>query len=171
MLWRYSSDFDPLRPFDAILWHGYGLTLVQEMACCLITPSRYLNQCWLIITWGQFHKKCSRSVIRRFNCILNYIVATTIKFARGTMTPGLYFNIRITFPVIGVHILKIRWSWYCLIFIMGIPLPVRWDLYTEMCPGKKGPKQSFSTGLLHVIDILLQGFACVTLWTDQPIFP
>ena len=36
------------------------------MACCLTAPSHYLNQCWLIntgfvlFTWGQFHRKCSR---------------------------------------------------------------------------------------------------------------
>ena len=41
-------------------------TLDQVMAWCLMAPSRYLNQCWLIIkgvlllTCGQFHQKnCS----------------------------------------------------------------------------------------------------------------
>ena len=35
-----------------------------NMACCLMAPSHYLNQCWLIISkvlwhfiWGQFHKR------------------------------------------------------------------------------------------------------------------
>ena len=41
--------------------------LRESMTWCLMTPSHYLNQCWLIIhqrcslafTWEQFHKKCS----------------------------------------------------------------------------------------------------------------
>ena len=36
-----------LWPGDAIWQQGSGSTLV--MACCLMTPSHYLNQCWLII--------------------------------------------------------------------------------------------------------------------------
>ena len=28
----------------------YGSTLAQVMACCLMAPSHYLNQCWLIIS-------------------------------------------------------------------------------------------------------------------------
>ena len=32
-----------------------GSTLTQIMACCLMAPSHYLNQCWLIITKFQWH--------------------------------------------------------------------------------------------------------------------
>ena len=49
----------------------YGNTtvsnLVQVMACCLMAPSHYLNQCWLYNWWGPvtfiwrlFHKRCLR---------------------------------------------------------------------------------------------------------------
>ena len=46
-----------LRTFEFnSLWHNEvmwryrtGPTLAQVMACCLMTPSHYLNQCWLII--------------------------------------------------------------------------------------------------------------------------
>ena len=31
------------------------LTLIHVMACCLMAPSRYLNQCWLIINKVQWH--------------------------------------------------------------------------------------------------------------------
>ena len=40
---------------DAIWQHRTGSTLPRVMACCLLTPSYYLNQCWLIISevlWG-----------------------------------------------------------------------------------------------------------------------
>ena len=44
-----------LRPSEAIWRHRCGSTLAQVMACCLMAPSHYLNQCWLVISevqWG-----------------------------------------------------------------------------------------------------------------------
>ena len=38
-----------LWPIDNIWWHRSGSTLAQVIACCLMAPSHYLNQCWLII--------------------------------------------------------------------------------------------------------------------------
>ena len=38
---------------------------------------------------------------------------------------------------------KIRWSWDCLIFNMGIPILVRWHLYIELAPWGI-PKQQIS---------------------------
>ena len=46
---------NPLRPNDAIWWHRFGSTLAQVMACCLMAPSHYLNECWLIICKIQSH--------------------------------------------------------------------------------------------------------------------
>ena len=37
-----------LWPSNAIRRQGIESTLAQVMACCLTTPSHYLNQCWLI---------------------------------------------------------------------------------------------------------------------------
>ena len=39
-----------LWPSDVIWLQSSWSTLVQVMACCLATPSHYLNQCWLYIT-------------------------------------------------------------------------------------------------------------------------
>ena len=62
---RYEPDFNSLGPSDAI-WHWRSWsTLVQVMACCLMAPSHYLNQCWLIISnilWHSFED----IFIRRF---------------------------------------------------------------------------------------------------------
>ena len=44
------ASFNSLRPSDTIWRHRSGSTLAQVMACCLIAPSHYLNQCWLIIS-------------------------------------------------------------------------------------------------------------------------
>ena len=43
-----KSYIKSLWPSDAIQrWRSWS-TLVQVMACCLMAPSHYLNQCWLI---------------------------------------------------------------------------------------------------------------------------
>ena len=44
-----------LGPSDAIWRQRSGSTLAQVMACCLMAPSHYLNQCWLIISKFQWH--------------------------------------------------------------------------------------------------------------------
>ena len=50
---------------DTIWRHRSRSPLVQVMACCLMAPSHYLNQCWLLIIWGsmaftweEFNRKC-----------------------------------------------------------------------------------------------------------------
>ena len=47
--WWYTA-INSLRPSDAIWRHRSGSTLAQVMACCLMAPSHYPNQCWLIIS-------------------------------------------------------------------------------------------------------------------------
>ena len=44
----YSFSINSLWPNDAIRGRRSGSTLAQVMACCLMAPSHYLNQCWLI---------------------------------------------------------------------------------------------------------------------------
>ena len=43
--------------------------------------------------------------------------------------PGPRLNIKTVFLCIGISMIKIRRSWDRLIFIMGIPILVRWHLY------------------------------------------
>ena len=76
-IWKWVNS---LSPSDVIWWQIHGSTLAHVMAWCLMEPSHYLNQCWLIISkvmwhspeatphktwyvlcgvaWGQFHRKC-----------------------------------------------------------------------------------------------------------------
>ena len=44
-----------LRPSDVNWRHRSGSTLAHVMACCLTTPSHYLNRCWLIISKVKLH--------------------------------------------------------------------------------------------------------------------
>ena len=51
----WQAFINPLRPNDAIWRHRSGSTLAQVMACCLMAPSHYLNQCWLNISVALWH--------------------------------------------------------------------------------------------------------------------
>ena len=51
---KCSGFINSLCPSDAIWCHRSGSTLAQVMACCLMAPSHYLNQCWLIISEVQW---------------------------------------------------------------------------------------------------------------------
>ena len=56
-------ELNSLVPSDAISRQRSGSTLAQEMACCLTTPSHYLNQCCLIISkveWRSYKGKFAR---------------------------------------------------------------------------------------------------------------
>ena len=44
-----SASINSLWPCDAIWRHRSGSTLAQVMACCLMAPSHYPNQCWVLI--------------------------------------------------------------------------------------------------------------------------
>ena len=52
----HKVAINSLWPRDTIWRHGSGSKLAQVMACCLMAPSHYLNQCWLIISevWWHF---------------------------------------------------------------------------------------------------------------------
>ena len=49
------TSLNSLWPSDAIWQHRSGSTLVHVMPCCLMAPSHYPNQCWLIISKTQCH--------------------------------------------------------------------------------------------------------------------
>ena len=46
-----------LRSSDVIWPYSSGSTLAQVMACSLMAPSHYLNQCWLIINEALWHSR------------------------------------------------------------------------------------------------------------------
>ena len=45
LLLNHINSINTLWPTDAIWRHRSGSTLAQAMACCLMAPSHYLNQC------------------------------------------------------------------------------------------------------------------------------
>ena len=45
-----------------VLWcHTFGSPLAQVMACCLMAPSLYLNQCWFVTSTVLWHLLTSKS--------------------------------------------------------------------------------------------------------------
>ena len=83
-----SLCINSLWPSDTIWWHKSGSTLAQVMACCLMAPSHYLNQCWLIISKVQWHSsecKFTRdsSAISHWNWLENYLSKILFKSPRG----------------------------------------------------------------------------------------
>ena len=58
---------------DTIWRHKYGSTLAQEMACCQMAPSHYLNQCWLVrlVKFCSIHPRAIiQRVIKLLSCIM-----------------------------------------------------------------------------------------------------
>ena len=60
---------------------------------------------------------------------------------------GPRLNIKNVFPGVGISIIKIRRSWDRLILIMGIPILVRWHLYTGMGPWQLWDHLMFIMGI------------------------
>ena len=79
--WTWSSDqnntlVNSLGPSDAIWWQRSGSPLAQVMACSLMAPSHYLNQCWLIISKVEWHSSKGKftrdtSAINHWNYLEN----------------------------------------------------------------------------------------------------
>ena len=73
---------------DAIWWQRSGSTLVQVMACCLMAPSHYLNQCWLMtkeVLWHSLDSNFTENTsdIYHWNEFEIYQFETVVKSHRG----------------------------------------------------------------------------------------
>ena len=73
---------NPLWSSDTIWRHKSGSTLVQAMACCLMAPSHYLNQCWLIISAVRGHSGVSQEITQPSVTKVSLII-TYPKYSRG----------------------------------------------------------------------------------------
>ena len=95
-----SWEVNPFGPSDAMWWHSSGSMMAHATACCLMAPSHYLNQCWLIISRVQWHSN-EDNFIRNTSAInlkltwkwLNYIF---IQIFQGPMSLIMTFTSAIT---------------------------------------------------------------------------
>ena len=107
----------------AIWRHRPGSTLTQVMACCLMKPSHYPSQCWLIISKAQCHsfdafsQKIHQPSISKISLEITYhimagsafvvakkvFIMETIVFwhcDNGWMTKNNYFGVNSALPLI-----------------------------------------------------------------------
>ena len=86
--------FNSLWPNDSIWQHRSRSTLAQVMACCLMAPSHYLNQCWLIfskVKWHSVEGNLTRDSkpFNHWNKLENYLSKISFKSPRGQWVNSL----------------------------------------------------------------------------------
>ena len=70
---------------DSIWWHRSGSTSAQVMACCLMAPSHYLNQCWPLVSQVLCHSHENNFAARA------KVNPSRAKFFRGNINIYLHF--------------------------------------------------------------------------------
>ena len=70
MLNLFWKELNSLWPSDVIWRPQSGSVLAEVMACCLTSPSHYLNQYWLIIKGGNHTRAISQRVPELIFCIM-----------------------------------------------------------------------------------------------------
>ena len=77
---------------DTIWQHRSASTLAQVMACCLMAPSHYLNQCWLLINEVLWHSSESNSTANaKVTSLCDEFEDYTFKIS-ATSTSGQWVN-------------------------------------------------------------------------------
>ena len=106
--------FNSLWPSDAIWCHEPWSTLVQVMACCLMAPSHYPNQSWLVISRALCHSPDCNSTgnvhkSNHYNEFENHtfkIKATSPRVQQVNINMIKRHHLTSTW----IPIIKIRWS-------------------------------------------------------------
>ena len=100
----------------------------QMMNCCMGSKVKVKVKC----VGGQGHLESGSSGSHLADVyewtdiiILSRIFISTLLYL------GLVSIFRPIFSGMGIPIIKIRWSFDCLIFMMGFPIPARWNFYIE----------------------------------------
>ena len=104
-----------------LLWSSVGISKHRYRFAWQITEP---YRCWNIISWGF-------KSYENFTIKLHHMKILNPAFLKG---PGPCFNIKTIFWGMWISIVKIKLSWDCFIFIMGIHLLSRWLLGNEMAP-------------------------------------
>ena len=90
-------------PSDTIWWHRSGSKLAQVMVCCLMAPSHYLTQCWLVMSKVPRHLPeeiiiCRSEDISQQNKIEICIFKSTIRSPMGNVC----IYIRVWIPTLWI---------------------------------------------------------------------
>ena len=108
------------------LMHSYPL----HNTCCTMLEACTCN----FDTWTYKHVNCWSATwfIKIWSAILYDVICVKHLHEELCKKAGPRLNKKTVFPVISISIIKIRWSWDCVTFMMGIPIQIR-HLYIETC--------------------------------------
>ena len=95
LIGAYWCDID-------MMWHRSGSTLAQIMACCLMAPNHYLQQCRLLITKAQGHSSDGSftrdaPAINNWNKFENYLFKFPFKSPRDQWVKAI-MKVAFAFP-------------------------------------------------------------------------
>ena len=84
------QSFKSLWPSDATWWQRSWSTLAQVMACCLVAPSHYLNQCqwWLLINQVILHSPVKINFVVSGEATILYIMGLKSKVQSYSLFQG-----------------------------------------------------------------------------------
>ena len=120
-----------LWPSDVIWPQGSRSTLAQVMACCLMAPSHYLNQCWLIIRklqWHSFLQEKPPSSVTEISLKITYLKFCSNHPGTNELNPIQFIG-----PVDWlIFIPDAQWHWLTIIH----PYWSSW-LTCFFCPGSR----------------------------------
>ena len=137
---KYSVN--SLWSIDATRWQRYGSTLTYVIACCLMAPSHYLNQCWIISVSCGIHLR-TVSQKQLMNLIQN-MCSKIVLFKNTTTFPRNQW----------VNILQNKWH-------LMIP-PQGWDMGSslwikrQICYRQTSKESHTNSENLNVFRLILQ---------------
>ena len=112
-----------LWPSGAVWWHTSDSTVSQVMAWCLLAPSHYLNQSWLVISESQWHQSehISQEIPQALITLISFKIHCKISFKspRGqwvNICVKLYLcytyrQIYTYIDSLSPYLNKVRWQW------------------------------------------------------------
>ena len=92
---RLSVSLNPMWPNDAIWRHKSGSTWAKVVACCLMTPSHYVNQCRLVINGTLWHAPDSNVTksTQEFNPFREWEISTSLmSFKKSKERSAYHFD-------------------------------------------------------------------------------
>ena len=140
-----------MTPYGDKYWSGS--TLAQVMACCLMAPSHYLNQCWLIICKVQWHLSegaftMDTSAMNHLNSPENYLSEISSKLPRGQWVDSTVklldmLKVYISLFCFGCHALQ---AYHITLECTLSEIQNYWLPYGSLGPMGHDPYGSHSTG-------------------------
>ena len=106
----HSFILNLLWPSDVKWWHRSGSTLAQVMACYLMAPSHYLNQCWSLISEVLWNSPESNFIVSAQDAILYLKIENYIFKIIATSPSGQWVKLHITCDRADSRLASSQWE-------------------------------------------------------------